>query len=186
HYTSTYWPILSFVVKAQGDPAEYGTAIRALIHQVDPAQVVESVEPLQEELSQTVSSQRLQTVTLGTISALAVLLAGIGLYGLLSSHVTLRTREFGIRLALGALPRQILWTALKPGLVLTLAGAALGLIAALTGGRVLESLLFDTPSTDLAAILGAASVLNLVALAVALFPARRGARVDPAGSLRHE
>ncbi|MCB1035574.1 MAG: hypothetical protein KDD47_17260, partial [Acidobacteria bacterium] len=123
HYTSTYWPILSFVVKAQGDPAEYGTAIRALIHQVDPAQVVESVEPLHEELSQTVSSQRLQTVTLGMISALALLLAGIGLYGLLSSHVTLRTREFGIRLALGALPRQILWAALKPGLVLTLAGA---------------------------------------------------------------
>ena len=186
HFTSTYWPLLSFVIKAQGDPAEYAASIRTLIARVDPAQVVESIRPLDEEIHHAVSAERVQTSALGALSGLALLLAVIGLYGLLSSSVTQRMREFGIRLALGARPRQILWSALRPGLVLTAVGAALGLAAALLGGRVLEGLLFETRATDLTSILGAAGVLALVALVVSLLPARRGARVDPALSLRHE
>jgi ABC-type antimicrobial peptide transport system permease subunit len=117
---------------------------------------------------------------------IAVLLAAIGLYGLVSFLVTQRTREIGIRLAVGAQPRQIVMMFLKRGLTPLAAGCTLGIIAVSAGGRLLSSVLYGVTARDPAAIIGAVLGFTLVAVMAALVPARRAAGGDPAAALRLE
>jgi putative ABC transport system permease protein len=117
---------------------------------------------------------------------IAVLLAAIGLYGLVGFIVAQRTREVGIRLAVGAQPRQIVTMFLKRGLAPVAAGCAIGIVAVLTGGRLLTSVLYGVTARDPVAIVGAVLGFTLVATTAALIPARRAAERDPAAALRLE
>ena len=123
---------------------------------------------------------------LGVFAALALLLAAVGIYGVMSYVVSLRTNEIGVRMALGAQPRDVLGLVLGRGTKLAVAGVAIGLAGALALSRFLSSLLFGVRSTDPPTFLAVALLLIAVALAACYFPARRAMRVEPLVALRHE
>jgi ABC-type antimicrobial peptide transport system permease subunit len=125
-------------------------------------------------------------VLLGAFASIALLLASIGVYGVIAYAVGQRSREFGIRLALGATRREIVALVMRQGTALFAAGAVIGLLAAAATARVLETLLFDVTSSDLISFSAATIVLFLVALAACGIPARRAGRVDPSTALRAE
>jgi putative ABC transport system permease protein len=133
-----------------------------------------------------VGPRRFQTWLLTLFSALALLLAAIGIYGLIHQSVALRTREIGTRLALGAQSRDVLWLVVGQGMRLALCGVGLGLLAALALTRVLTDLLFGVTATDPVTFMAVPLFLLLVALLACYLPARRVAKVDPILALRHE
>jgi putative ABC transport system permease protein len=135
-------------------------------------------------LSASVGQQRLALFLLGTFAGIAVLLAMVGLFGVISYAVTQRTREVGIRRALGARPGDILWLIVSQGLALTMAGVAIGVGGALALTRVMQGLLFGVSATDPATFAAVALGFLLVAAAASLLPAWRAARVDPMIALR--
>ena len=182
-YRDTYWPILSFVVRAEGDPLSLAKPARLALRRVDPSLVISSVESLEGELGQSVTSERIPTVLMAAFALLALVLAATGLYGLLSTDIVLRAREFAIRIALGARSSDILWSALRPALVLTAVGGVIGLLLSQAAGSLLKAMLFETSSTDLGALLAATLVLCGAAAVAAILPARRGARTDPIEAL---
>jgi ABC-type antimicrobial peptide transport system permease subunit len=137
-------------------------------------------------LDRPLAQPRFNAGVLLAFGAVAVLLAAIGLYGLVSFAVAQRTREIGIRLAVGAQPRQIVTLFLKRGLAPVAAGCVIGIIAVLAGGRLVSSLLYGVTPSDPVAIIGAVVGFTLVAVMAALIPARRAAGSDPAAALRLE
>jgi putative ABC transport system permease protein len=134
----------------------------------------------------TVAQPRFQTVLLGLFAALAVALAAIGIYGVIAQSVAQRTHEIGIRIALGAQPASVLKLVLREGLIVGIAGLALGLAATLAVVRLLSGLLYEVPAFDPATFLGASVLLMAVVLAACYIPARRAARLDPMIALRWE
>ncbi|MEK7676686.1 MAG: FtsX-like permease family protein, partial [Verrucomicrobiota bacterium] len=130
--------------------------------------------------------RRFSTVLIGLAAGLALLLAAVGIYGLLQYSITLQVHEIGIRMALGASGNDVLKGTLKQGLKLVLIGIAIGLAGALALSRVLASLLFEVRPTDSLTLAGASVLLGAVALVACWFPARRAAKVDPMVALRYE
>ena len=141
---------------------------------------------MRQNIAESLATRRLTMTLLGAFAALALVLASVGLYGVMALSVTQRTREFGIRLALGAPRRDVFRLALGRGLLLVGIGLGLGLLGALGAGRALTSLLYDVGTLDPIAFSAAILALSGVALLACWFPARRATRVDPIVALRYE
>jgi hypothetical protein len=160
--------------------------LRQEIRAVDPDLGLVNASPLTALLARPLAQPRFNAGVLLAFGGVAVLLAAIGLYGLVSFIVAQRTREVGIRLAVGAQPRQIIAMFLRRGLAPVAAGCAIGVAAVFAGGRLLSSVLYGVTARDPVAIIGAVLGFTLVAMAAALVPARRAAERDPASALRLE
>ena len=154
--------------------------------QLDPDLAISELTTMEALLTRAVARQRLTTLLLAIFSAVALLLAAVGIYGLVSQVVGVRTRELGVRIALGASRSDVVRLVLGHGLALTLIGIAIGLFGALAVSRVLSSLLFEVSATDSASFAATAVILSAVALIACYVPARRAASVDPTEALRAE
>lgn len=174
------------VIRASVEPRGLVRSVRREIYAVDPAQPVSDVRTMAEILGQEAAQRSVGVTLLAVFAALAVLLASLGVYGVLSFLVVHHTQEIGVRLALGAQPRAILALVLRQGMALTLAGVGLGLCGALALTRLLESQLFGVTATDPVTYVGLALLLAAVALAACWLPAHRAAQVDPMVALRSE
>jgi putative ABC transport system permease protein len=176
----------SLLVRTQGDPMAAVTAIKEQLRQVDPDQGAAAIASMEELVADTVAGPRLQTLLLGAFGALGLLLACIGIYAVISYSVEQRTREMGIRLALGAVPAAIRGLVVREGMTLAVAGIVVGLIAALGLSRYLGTLLYQVKPTDAGVYASVSGVLLAAAAAGCWFPARRATGVDPAVVLREE
>ena len=168
------------------NPKALAAAAERVVHEVDPALAVFAVEPLAQTVSRSVSQRRFTAFLLGTFAVLAVILAAIGVHGLLSYNVARRRQEIGIRMALGAGRSAVLGLILREGLALIAGGLVIGLAGAIALTRLLRALLFDVSPTDPMTFVLVAVVLTAVALVATLLPARRAARLDPLPALRTE
>ena len=174
-----------FVVRTSSDPDALIPAFRAAVREIEPnAVALDRVATLSSRIADSVGQPRFAATVLGIFAGLALTLAAIGLYGVLSYNVSARRREIGVRAALGAGRRDLLGLVLRQGLGVTMVGLAIGLIAAAGLTRLMESLLFGIEALDITSFLAAPAVLLLVACAACLVPALRAARVDPATALR--
>ena len=178
------WPIATFVVRTAGEPEAIVGTLRETLQHHDPRMALTAVESLSASMSRSVAEEQYRATLTVAFAFAAVLLAGIGLYGLIARSVSLRVREFGVRAALGATPGAMLRLVLGEGLQLTALGLALGLGAALITGRFIETLLFEVRTTAPHTLILAVVGLGSVALFAAAVPAYRACRIDPALALR--
>jgi putative ABC transport system permease protein len=174
----------SLLVRTAGDPSRMKNAIRAAIAAADPTQPVFHIQPLEAYLADTLATRTFTLLLLGVFGALALALAAVGIYGAFSYTVTARTREVGIRMALGAANRDVLSMVLSQGLRLVAVGLAIGLGASFLLTRFLATLLYEIGVSDPLTFLAAAAGLAMVALLATYIPARRATRIDPMTALR--
>jgi len=180
------WPWMTLLVRAQRDPAALATPVRKAIWSVNANLPVPTVEPMSARVATAVLRPRFQMIVMAGFALVALLLAAVGIYGVISQLVASQTREIGVRLALGAAPAGILRRVLTRGATLVGAGLLLGAVASFALARTMGSLLFETEPADPLTFLGVAGVLAAVGLASVLLPARRAARVEPLRALRAE
>jgi putative ABC transport system permease protein len=174
------------VVRTKGDPATFTSSVRRVIASVDPEQPVSNVQTMDEIVDLNVADRKQQMTLLGAFAGLALLLASIGLYGVLSYSVTQRSREIGLRMALGASAGSVTRMVVRHGVTLTGIGLLIGLIGSWASTRALKNLLYGVSSTDPLTFAAVGVVLTLIALAACWIPARRASRVDPIVVLREE
>jgi putative ABC transport system permease protein len=174
------------VVRTKGQPASLTPSVRRIIANVDPEQPVSNVQTMDEIVDLNVADRRQQMTLLGAFAGLALLLASIGLYGVLSYSVTQRIREIGLRMALGASASSVTQMVVKHGITLTGIGVAIGLAGSWAATRALKTTLYGVSSTDPVTFAAVAVLLTVIALAACWIPARRAARVDPIVALREE
>ena len=174
------------VVRTKSDPALIAAAVRRAVWSVDKDQPVSNVRTLHQVFSAAISQERFQALMLGLFAALALLLACVGLYGLISYAVVLRTHEIGVRMALGAQPVDVLRLVIRQGMTLTLAGLIVGIVAGTFVTRVLTDMLFGVTPRDPLTFAGVPVLLLLVALLACYIPARRATRINPLSALRAE
>ena len=177
---------LNLVVKTRGDAAAAVRAMREAVREADPTLPVFGVRTMDEYLERTLTSKRLMMIVLALFAAVALTLAAVGIYGVMSYAVAQRTSEIGLRMALGAHPRDVLRLVVGQGVLLTIAGLVLGIGAAWWLTRLMTTLLFDVSATDPLTFAGVAMLLASVAFLATWIPARRAANVDPLVALRHE
>jgi ABC-type antimicrobial peptide transport system permease subunit len=173
-------------VRAAGDPASLVGSVREAVRETDPTIPTFAVRTLRDQLQQSLWAERLGAALLGVFGMLAVALAAIGIYGVMSYSITQRRQEIGIRMALGAARRDVLSLVLGQSMVLVLFGLGIGLAAAFLVTRQLASLLHGISGTDAATYVGTPALLAAVALVASYFPARAATRVDPLRALRYE
>jgi putative ABC transport system permease protein len=176
----------ALLVRTAGDPAALAASIRAIVREQDPELAVFGLEPFAETVSRSIAERRFTTLVLGLLAFVALTLAAIGVHGVLSYTVTQRTREIGIRLALGAQSSGVLRLVVSQGMRLALLGTGLGLAAAFVLTRSLATLLFGVTPTDPVTFVAVPLALVITALAASYFPARRATRVEPVTALRAE
>jgi putative ABC transport system permease protein len=177
---------MSLVVRTSVDPKTMIAAVRNEIHAVDKDQAIYNVTTLDQLLADSISLRRFSMILLIIFAAVALTLAAVGIYGVISYSVTQRTHEIGIRMALGASRRDIIKLVVGQGMMLTLAGVGVGLVASFALTRVLESLLFAVSETDPTTFILIPATLTIVALGACAVPARRATKVDPMIALRYE
>jgi len=178
------WPSMTVLVRSDADPRPLVAAVRQELARLDPDIAVSGVQSLDEIVSGSVAQPQLVERVVAVFAALALVLASIGIYGVMSYSVAERTRELAVRMALGAGPREILRLVLGEGLGLTAAGLVLGLAVSLAATRLMSSLLFGVSATDPVTFGGAVAVLAATALLASFLPARRGMRLSPVRALR--
>ena len=176
----------SLVARTSVNPERLESAVRAAFLQVDPTQPVFNVEPMEHYVAASMAERTFGLAMLALFGVLALVLASVGIYGVTSYSVGLRTREVGVRMALGAEPGDILKMVLRQSMLLVAAGLPLGFAASSALMRFLSSLLFQVQPADLATCTAVAALLTAVALAASYIPARRAARLEPTVALRHE
>jgi len=175
----------SFYIRTSSPMAAMAPAIRALVKREDGALAVDGMRTMEDQIDVSLTMERFVSVLCMAFGLIATLLAGVGLYGVMAFHVARRTREIGIRMALGAQRGDVLRLVLREATILAGAGVALGIPLALALGRLAKALLFEIEPTDVATYAGSALFLFAVAMAAGFLPARRAARIDPMSSLRH-
>jgi putative ABC transport system permease protein len=180
-------PAFSVVIRATGDPRALGASVRRAALQMVPGQMfVGNARTGSDIVSEAAAKLRATTVLLTTFTSLALLIAAVGVYGLVSYHVAQRTHEIGIRMALGARPPDLLHMVFRESMALVALGTAIGLALSFSLSRALRSLLYEAPAIDVHALCGAALVFLIVALVAIYIPARRATKVDPMVALRYE
>ena len=177
---------LTLVVRSAGDASRLASGVRAAVTAADPGLPVFSVRTLEELMAERTAERRLSVLLISVFAGVALLLAAVGIYGVMSYAVTQQTQEIGIRMALGAEREHILRMVLKHGTLMSLAGIGIGLVVALGLARLISSLLFQTSAADPPTFSVVPLVLAAVALLACYLPARRATRVDPMVALRHE
>jgi putative ABC transport system permease protein len=173
-------------IRSSVEPASLAAAVRASVRAVNPDLPLYDVMTMDERLAHSIAARRFTLMLLGAFALLALALAAVGVYGVISYAVTLRTHEVGVRMALGARSSDVLRLFIRQGMALALCGVAIGLLGALALTRVMTALLFDVGATDPLTFALAPAMLTLVALAACWLPARRAMRVDPMVALRCE
>ena len=177
---------MDVVVQDRG-PARVGAAgVRQKVHELDAELPISNVRPMDEWVSNSAAQPRLNAILLAVFAAVALLIAAIGIYGVLAYSVNQRTREIGLRMALGAPQGRVLRLIVREGMMVGLAGIGIGLAGALALSRALASLVFGVPVRDPATFAVVAAALTMVALAACIIPARNASRVDPMVALRYD
>jgi len=177
---------VSLVIRTSTDPRSIVAAVKSEIRQVDPDQGVAEIQTMEDRVAGAAAQPRLQAWLVTAFSLIALALACIGIYGVISYTVSQRTREIGVRVALGADRIRIFGQILGESLMLAGAGIAVGLMASFALTRYLETLLFDVRPTDPAVYTGVSILVLLIAAAASYFPSRRAAAIDPVVALRDE
>jgi predicted permease len=175
---------VSLIVRTDGDPARLAGPVRAAIREVLPRQPILQIVPMQDKVAAAASTPRFFTTLVSVFGALALMLAAVGLYGIVAYVVRHREREIGVRVALGASPASVVGLMVRRGMAPVLAGLAVGLALALFATRLLRSLLYEVSESDPVTFVGVAALLAAVALVASWLPSRRAARVDPTITLR--
>jgi predicted permease len=192
-WEQAYFPVINdddvaghFYVRLNGPTEAAFQSIRTVVRNADPTLPITYFRTVDEQVSRSLNTERMLAAISSSFGALALLLSLVGLYGVMSFVVTQRTREVGIRMALGATRSQTLWLVMRDALLMIVTGIVIALPCVWTLGRLVESQLYDVKSTDTATIAAAASILGAAALVAALIPARRAATVNPTEALRFE
>jgi ABC-type antimicrobial peptide transport system permease subunit len=188
-----YWPQGRFsypwstlVVRTEGNPSNAASIVRREARAIDPGVPVSDVRPLEEIVSRSVAQRRLTMVLLAIFAVVALTLAAVGIYGVMSYVVAQRTREMGVRMALGARPRDVLRLVMGRAMVLAVTGAAIGAAAAFAATRYMTALLFRTEPGDPVVFVVVVAVLLAAAAIASYLPGRSATRVDPLIALRAE
>ena len=180
------WPQAGLAVRTFGDPASMTKSITAVVRSVDPNLPLDQVKTMDQLVDESLAGDRFSTVLFSSFAGVALLLAAIGIYGVMSFAVAQRTHEIGLRIALGAGPNQVLRLVLQEGMVLAFLGLLVGLAGTYFVGRVMKTLLYQVNAMDPAAVSAVATVLLLSAFFACYIPARRATQVDPMVALREE
>jgi putative ABC transport system permease protein len=175
-----------FVVRTAKEPAAMVPAIRAIVRSIDPNVVVDDVATMKQILSNSITTPRSYAVLLGTFSGAALALASVGLYGVLSYFVRQRTREIGIRVALGAERWNVIGFVMRQGLLMSLTGLALGLIGGAAVTKYLRAMLFQVTPLDAATFIAVSVVFIAISLLASYLPARQATTTDPLTALRYD
>ncbi len=180
------WSYVGLAVRTHGDPGAVYGAVRSLVAQIDPELPVHDMRPMEQVVAETMASRRLTLWLVGAFAALALVLASVGIYGVMSYAVTERVHEIGVRMALGAQRRDVLRLVVGHGMRHAAIGLLLGTVAAFFAARAMTTLLFGIRPGDPLTYIGIAVVLALAALVACYIPARRATSVDPMVALRYE
>jgi predicted permease len=184
--STEYQRSMTIVARTKSDPGAIGGALRSAVTSVDKSLPVYALKPMTEYLRDSLSRRRFNLILLSIFSCVALALAAVGIYGVISYGVAQRTQEMGIRMALGAKPRDVLKLVVRQAMLLTLGGVGIGLVAAWALTRLMKSLLFNVTVTDPLTFVAIAVLMTLIALLAVLIPARRATKVDPLVALRYE
>jgi ABC-type antimicrobial peptide transport system permease subunit len=176
----------SLVVRANGDPSMAATAVRAALRSEDAQLPIRTVRTMEDVVDGSIASRRFQLILMGVFAASALLVACLGIYGVVSYSVARRRNEIGIRMALGARPFELMGLVLRAGMAPVIFGLAAGVTAALALSRAIRGLLFGVQPTDPLTIAGVAVMLLAVGVLACIIPARRAARTDAIAALRFE
>jgi putative ABC transport system permease protein len=185
-YLNDPWPFMTAVIRSTSNPSSLADAMRREVWAIDKDLPVPEIKSMDQLLSGSVAGRQFNMLLLGIFAGVALVLAAVGIYGVMSYSVTQRTHEIGIRMALGAKQSDVVKLVVRQGIALALAGVGMGLAGALGLTRVLASLLFEVGTTDPATFVAISLLLTAVALGACFVPARRAARVDPMIALRYE
>ena len=177
---------MTVIIKAAGDPNQLIAAARQQVKAIDPDQPIYEVRTMHEIRAESVAPERLNLTLLSIFAGIALVLAIVGIYGVMSYSVTQRTHEIGIRMAIGAQPRDVFRMVLGQGMMLALIGVGIGLLGAFALTRLMATMLFGVEPTDPATFAAIAVLLTTVALVACYIPGRRATKVDPVISLRYE
>ena len=177
---------LSFVVRTDGDPARFMPTMRSLVGRVDPNVGIDALVPMNQLVASSLTRQRFYAAVMGAFAAIAALLSAVGIYGILAYAVGQRTREFGVRTALGATSRDVLALVLRQGLLLTCVGIGIGLAGAMALTRYIESMLYEVTPLDPLTYVAVVALFAAVTSIASYLPARRATRIDPLTALRYE
>jgi putative ABC transport system permease protein len=180
------WSTMTVALRTTGEPMDLAGAVRSVVRELDKNQPIAKMRTMETIVSGTLAQPRFRTLLIGLFGALAVVLAAIGIYGVVSYNVTQRTHEFGIRMALGAQTKDVLRLVMRHGMILAVVGISVGALGTLALTRVISALLFGVRATDPLTFAGVAVLLGLIAFLACVIPARRATKVEPMEALRYE